>query len=66
MLPVTDLIEVALGRSEIGDLSARAPRRFEAVTHKTPVVIWNICMHCNMHCPHCYAAAVAEPAHRLI
>jgi len=62
MLPVTDLIEVALGRSEIGDLSARAPRRFEAVTRDTPVVIWNICMHCNMHCPHCYAAAVAEPS----
>jgi radical SAM protein with 4Fe4S-binding SPASM domain len=62
MLPVTDLIEVALGRSAIGDLSARAPRRFEAVTRDTPVVIWNVCMHCNMHCPHCYAAAVAEPS----
>jgi len=62
MLPVTDLIEIALGRSEIGDLSARAPRRFEAVTRNSPVVVWNICMHCNMHCPHCYAAAVAEPS----
>ncbi|MBW2542019.1 MAG: radical SAM protein [Deltaproteobacteria bacterium] len=62
MLPVTDLIEVALGRSAVGDLSARAPRRFEAVTRDTPVVIWNVCMHCNMHCPHCYAAAVAEPS----
>ena len=62
MLPVTDLIEIALGRSELGDLSARAPRRFEAVTRNSPVVIWNICMHCSMHCPHCYAAAVAEPS----
>jgi len=62
MLPVTDLIEVALGRAESGELSARVPRRFEAVTRDTPVVIWNICMHCNMHCPHCYAAAVAEPS----
>ena len=62
MLPVTDLLEVALGRSEIGALSARAPRRFEAVTRDKPVVIWNVCMHCNMHCPHCYAAAIAEPA----
>ena len=57
MLPVTDLIEIALGRAESGDLSARAPRRFEAVTKNAPVVVWNICMHCNMHCPHCYAAA---------
>ncbi len=62
MLPVTDLIEIAAGRSGIADLSARAPRRFEAVTPNAPVVIWNICMHCNMHCPHCYAAAVAVPS----
>jgi radical SAM protein with 4Fe4S-binding SPASM domain len=26
------------------------------------VVIWNICMHCNMTCPHCYAAAVSQPS----
>jgi radical SAM protein with 4Fe4S-binding SPASM domain len=61
MLPVTDLLQLALGRSEADDLSAGAPRRFEAVTRNSPVVIWNICMHCNMHCPHCYAAAVAKP-----
>jgi len=62
MLPVTDLIALAVGRSAIGELSAGAPRRFEAVTRNAPVVIWNICMHCNMECPHCYAAAVAKPA----
>jgi radical SAM protein with 4Fe4S-binding SPASM domain len=27
-----------------------------------PIVIWNVCMHCNMHCPHCYASAVASPS----
>jgi radical SAM protein with 4Fe4S-binding SPASM domain len=27
-----------------------------------PVVIWNVCMHCNMRCPHCYASAVASPS----
>jgi radical SAM protein with 4Fe4S-binding SPASM domain len=27
-----------------------------------PVIIWNVCMHCNMTCPHCYAAAVSEPS----
>jgi radical SAM protein with 4Fe4S-binding SPASM domain len=26
------------------------------------VVIWNICMHCNMECPHCYASAVVKPS----
>ena len=62
MLPVTELIALAVGRSAIDELNARAPRRFEAVTRNAPVVIWNICMHCNMHCPHCYAAAVAEPS----
>jgi radical SAM protein with 4Fe4S-binding SPASM domain len=62
MLPVTDLIELAIGRSEAADLRARAPRRFETAAKNAPVVIWNICMHCNMHCPHCYAAAVTTPA----
>lgn len=62
MLPVTDLIEIAMGRSAADDVSHRAPRRFEPVTRNSPVVIWNICMHCNMHCPHCYAAAVAKPS----
>ncbi len=62
MLPVTDLIEIALGRSESAALRARAPRRFADAAASAPVVIWNICMHCNMHCPHCYAAAIAEPS----
>ena len=62
MLPVTDLIALAAGRSAVGEISAGAPRRFETVTRNSPVVIWNICMHCNMKCPHCYAAAVAKPS----
>ncbi len=59
---MTDLIEIALGRSESAALRARAPRRFADAAASAPVVIWNICMHCNMHCPHCYAAAIAEPS----
>jgi radical SAM protein with 4Fe4S-binding SPASM domain len=62
MLPVSDLIALAVGRTAGGEISARAPRRFEAVTRNTPIVIWNVCMHCNMQCPHCYAAAVAMPS----
>jgi radical SAM protein with 4Fe4S-binding SPASM domain len=60
LLPVTELIEIALGLKRGGDLSSRTPRRFEAADRNAPVVIWNICMHCNMECPHCYASAVAE------
>jgi len=62
MLPVSDLIGIAVGRTDGDELRARAPRRFEAVVRDAPVVIWNICMHCNMHCPHCYAAAISQPS----
>ncbi|HXV37795.1 MAG TPA: radical SAM protein [Myxococcota bacterium] len=62
MLPVSELIAVALGRSEASALGARAPARFAQVARNAPVVIWNVCMHCNMRCPHCYAAAIAVPS----
>jgi radical SAM protein with 4Fe4S-binding SPASM domain len=62
LLPITELIEVARGGSSSADLRSRAPRRFTAEGQVAPVVIWNVCMHCNMQCPHCYAAAVPEPS----
>jgi radical SAM protein with 4Fe4S-binding SPASM domain len=62
LLPVSELIELARGGSSSDELQARAPRRFTSVGFDTPVVIWNICMHCNMSCPHCYAAAVSKPS----
>jgi len=62
MLPVSDLIEVARSRGSGEELRARAPRRFDGSGVHAPVIIWNVCMHCNMTCPHCYAAAVSEPS----
>lgn len=62
MLPISELIEVARGGAADTDLRARAPMRFSGIGSHAPVVIWNVCMHCNMECPHCYAAAVAEPS----
>ncbi|MBW2269912.1 MAG: radical SAM protein [Deltaproteobacteria bacterium] len=62
MLPVSDLLEVARNPDSGADVRARAPRRFGGSGEQAPVVIWNVCMHCNMACPHCYAAAVSQPS----
>ncbi|MCP5039999.1 MAG: radical SAM protein [bacterium] len=62
MLPVSEFVEVARGGAADAELRARAPMRFSGIGRHAPVVIWNVCMHCNMKCPHCYAAAVAEPS----
>jgi len=62
MLPVSDLIEVARSRVSGDELRADARRRFGGSGDQAPVVVWNVCMHCNMTCPHCYAAAVSEPS----
>ena len=60
MLPVSDLIDVARGARAGDDLAARSPLRFG--DRRAPVVVWNVCQHCNMTCPHCYAAASTRPA----
>ncbi|MBW2395679.1 MAG: radical SAM protein [Deltaproteobacteria bacterium] len=62
MLPVTEFIEVARGQSPGAKLSANTPERFSATGERAPVIIWNVCMHCNMECPHCYASAVPVPS----
>jgi radical SAM protein with 4Fe4S-binding SPASM domain len=62
MLNVSDLIEVARGEVTEEEMRRRAPLRFAASGEQAPVVIWNVCMHCNMTCPHCYAAAVSQPS----
>jgi len=62
MLGVSDLIEVARGGVSDDEMRRRSPLRFSASGEQAPVVIWNVCMHCNMTCPHCYAAAVSEPS----
>ncbi len=62
MLPVSELIEVARGDVADAEVRSRSPLRFASAGQHAPIVIWNVCMHCNMNCPHCYAAAVAEPS----
>jgi len=62
MLPVSDLIRIARSLGSGEALESAAPRRFAARADAAPVVIWNVCMHCNMRCPHCYASAVASPS----
>ena len=57
MLMVSDLIELAKGMGTPDKLAARAPLRFGERSARMPVVVWNVCRHCNMTCPHCYAAA---------
>ena len=62
MLPVSDLIELARSEASGAKLRTLAPMRFGGTASCPPVVVWNVCMHCNMTCPHCYAAAVSEPS----
>ncbi|MEW6775065.1 MAG: radical SAM protein [Bdellovibrionota bacterium] len=58
MLMVSDLLELARGRQPPGNRPGAGRGRYEAAG---PVVVWNVIKHCNMHCPHCYAAAVTTP-----
>jgi Fe-coproporphyrin III synthase len=62
MLMVSDLLELASGRVQASEVTARAPSRFEPSAAAPFVVVWNVCRHCNMTCPHCYAAAGPRPS----
>jgi Fe-coproporphyrin III synthase len=62
MLMVSDLLELASGQTEASALTARAPSRFEPTGSAPFVVVWNVCRHCNMTCPHCYASAGVRPS----
>lgn len=57
---VSDLLEVAQRRQSPDELASRSAH---FPTHaRAPVVVWNVCRHCNMKCPHCYAAATTTSA----
>lgn len=62
MLMVTDLLELATGRTRPAEVTARSPSRFQPSGRAPFVVVWNVCRHCNMTCPHCYAAAGPRPS----
>ncbi len=60
MLLVSELLDLARGAAKSGsETTAAARSRFQGGVG--PVVVWNVCKHCNMHCPHCYAAAITRP-----
>ncbi len=62
MLVVSELLGVARGQLAAQRLGLRSPDRFGTVSERVPVIVWNICRHCNMICPHCYASAGAGPS----
>lgn len=62
MLMVSELLDLAAGNSRPAEVTARSPARFQADAGVPSVVVWNVCAHCNMKCPHCYAAATSRPS----
>lgn len=62
MLMVSDLLELASGHADTRQVTARSPSRFGPTSEVPFVVVWNVCRHCNMTCPHCYAAAGPRPS----
>lgn len=59
MLMISDLLELARGSGS--NLAASGAGRGRYVANARPVVVWNVINHCNMSCPHCYAAALHKP-----
>lgn len=57
MLEITHLLKIATGQAGAGACRSRAPLRYEPVNAAPPVVVWNVCRHCNLRCPHCYSSA---------
>jgi radical SAM protein with 4Fe4S-binding SPASM domain len=66
MLQVSELLRLARDEAAAlaspAELRARSPERFERLGLRAPVIVWNVCRHCNMSCPHCYAAAAYRPS----
>lgn len=62
MLMVTELLRAARDPAALGETRARAPERFSGPERGVPVVVWNLVGHCNLSCPHCYAAASLAPS----
>ncbi|MCB0220859.1 MAG: radical SAM protein [Chrysiogenetes bacterium] len=59
MLMISDLLELARGGGVPGPASEAGRGRYS--TNASPVIVWNVINHCNMSCPHCYAAAIHKP-----
>lgn len=67
MLMVSDMLELARGTVREERVRANSPDRF---TPRLPhdgvgapaIVVWNVCQHCDLRCPHCYLAAGTRPS----
>ncbi len=66
MLTVSDYIEVARESSLAEQLIENVAGRFDRSEQRAPVIVWNVCRHCNMSCPHCYAAATEKPSRQTL
>jgi radical SAM protein with 4Fe4S-binding SPASM domain len=62
MLMLSDMLDVARGTSLERAASKSARERFAPSAGQAPVVVWNVCRHCDMSCPHCYISAGARPS----
>lgn len=62
MLPVSDLLELARSPTDGDKVRGRSRQRFAHQGRLAPVIVWNVCRHCNMSCPHCYASAAYRPS----
>ena len=66
MLQISQLVELARATahgSSAASLTRASSLRFgSSDPMRVPVVVWNVCQHCNMTCPHCYAAASLRPS----
>ncbi len=58
MLNITEMIRVARGDHAVASAMRGSPLRYDR-NDAPVVVVWNVCSHCNMSCPHCYASAIA-------
>ncbi len=64
MLMLSELLRLAKDETTGAAVEAESPLRYRGSSPNTagPVVVWNVCRHCNMTCPHCYVAAGAKPS----
>lgn len=62
MLMVSELLAVARGDVEGAQVGRSRHERYANGKAAPPIVVWNVCRHCNMTCPHCYAAASRAPS----
>ena len=64
MLPLTEILLADRPEFTSARTTAAQATRYAGGKPRPPVVVWNVCNHCNMSCPHCYASAGARPSLR--